>query len=82
MWNENGEDRRKIVRQFVFEYWEEHKAPPTIREIMEGIGNNSTSHVAHVLRKLAEQGYIVLQPGQSRGAIPLEAFDLHLRGVA
>lgn len=54
-----GQERREEIHRFICEYYEEHRMPPTIREIMAGIGINSTSSVAYHIRKLVADERLV-----------------------
>jgi repressor LexA len=57
----------KRVYRFLEAFIQENGFPPTIREIAEGCKIPSTSHVDHILKKLAEFGMLARQKGVSRG---------------
>jgi len=59
--------RQQDILEFVSEYWRQHRRPPTVREIKEGLGLSSTSVVNHHLEALARKGYIERDHGVSRG---------------
>lgn len=51
--------------------------PPTIRELMQYTGSNSTNFVWRALKKLEAEGLITVAPGQPR-AIRLNGYDIVL----
>ncbi|MBZ0276524.1 MAG: hypothetical protein K8I60_10285 [Anaerolineae bacterium] len=55
--NKLSERQRNILR-YMDKYVEEHGFPPTIREIGEATGINSTSVVNYNLNKLVDVGYL------------------------
>ena len=57
----------------VDDHWRTEYRPPTIREIMNMVGVNSSSVVAKVLRELAstDQLHMSGQDGDARRAVPL-----------
>jgi SOS-response transcriptional repressor LexA len=68
--------RRREVLKFVCEYLNEHGFAPTIREIMEGTGLNSTSVVKYHLDVLQAKGYLVLLPAKARAiTVTQKAFE-------
>ena len=48
-------------------WFEEHKTPPTLRELAGQAGFSSTWPLRHHLKKLSAQGYINMKKGLSRG---------------
>jgi repressor LexA len=59
-------DRETEILEFIKGYMEEHGWAPVIREIGEGVGITSTSHVAYYLDKLEAQGRIERQSNSAR----------------
>lgn len=59
-------ERQQKVLDCIAEYVEEHGFPPTVREIGDAIGVNSTSLVSYYLKRLEERGLIVREPSMSR----------------
>ncbi|MGC9520397.1 MAG: transcriptional repressor LexA [Anaerolineae bacterium] len=77
-------ERQQKVLACIEEYVEDHGFPPTVREIGDAIGVNSTSLVSYYLKRLEEQGLITREPSMSRAIqlttpttqeIPLELSD-------
>lgn len=64
--NKLSERQRNILR-YMDKYVEEHGFPPTIREIGEATGINSTSVVNYNLNKLVDVGYLDRSSHVSRG---------------
>ncbi len=65
-------ERQKKVLDCIEEYVGEHGFPPTVREIGDAIGVNSTSLISYYLKRLEERGLISREPAMSR-AIQLMA---------
>ncbi len=59
-------ERQQKVLACIEQYVEEHGFPPTVREIGDAIGVNSTSLVSYYLKRLEEQGLISREPAMSR----------------
>lgn len=59
-------ERQQKVLDCIAQYVEDHGFPPTVREIGESIGVNSTSLVSYYLKRLEERGLIVREPSMSR----------------
>ncbi|MBN1249400.1 MAG: transcriptional repressor LexA [Anaerolineae bacterium] len=59
-------ERQQKVLDCIAEYVDEHGFPPTVREIGDAIGVNSTSLVSYYLKRLEERGLIVREPSMSR----------------
>jgi repressor LexA len=55
------------VYQAIVDYLGRNGYPPTVREIKDMSGLNSTSHVSYCLKRLEEKGKITLTPNSSRG---------------
>ncbi len=64
--NKLSERQRNILR-FMEKYIEKYGFPPSIREIGEATGTNSTSVVNYNLNKLVHAGYLVRSSQKSRG---------------
>lgn len=60
-------DRQRSILRFMETYLERHGFPPTIREIGEATGINSTSVVNYNLNKLVSAGYLARSARASRG---------------
>ena len=54
------------ILAFIDAYIKEHGFSPTMREIGEGVGINSTSHVSYWIDRLVEQGRVTKVPNISR----------------
>ena len=48
----------KDVVQYIRDFTQEHGTPPTLRQIGEGVGIKSLSHVHKLLQECIEQGLI------------------------
>jgi repressor LexA len=59
-------ERQQKVLDCIAAYVGEHGFPPTVREIGDAIGVNSTSLVSYYLKRLEERGLIVREPSMSR----------------
>jgi SOS-response transcriptional repressor LexA len=66
-------ERQRAILRFVQEYMQEHKHPPSTREIGQGVGISSTSNVIYHVKRLVDYGYLGKQPGTSRTVIVLAA---------
>ncbi len=73
-------ERQRKVLTCIEGYVAEHGFPPTVREIGEAIGVNSTSLVAYYLKRLEERGLINREPAMSR-AIQLTPSAIEEIGV-
>jgi repressor LexA len=60
-------ERQRNILRFMDRYMESHGFPPTIREIGEATGINSTSVVNYNLNKLVDAGYLAREDRVSRG---------------
>jgi SOS-response transcriptional repressor LexA len=67
-----GSPNVHAVHCFIAGYIAGHHRPPSIREISDGTGVKSTSHVHQILSKLAKAGAIEYSPRISRGIVLLE----------
>lgn len=47
------------IMQFVDRYWAKHYCQPTLREIAESIGINSTNTIWLIMEDLVKRGYLV-----------------------
>ena len=65
-------ERQQAILHFVQGYIQEHKHPPSTREIGEGVGISSTSNVMYHIKRLVDYGYLAKQPGTSRTVVVLE----------
>lgn len=59
--------RQQAVLEAIVKLQETHDRPPTIREIGEAVGLNSTSSVAYQIDQLKALGYLTQQDNVSRG---------------
>ena len=57
--------QRKVLR-VIREWVEEHGYPPSVREIGDAVGLQSTSSVHHQLRTLERKGYLRRDPNRTR----------------
>ena len=51
------------------EYIEDHGFPPSVRDIQDMTGINSTSKVQRILNELADEGYIERTPETARSIV-------------
>ena len=51
-------DKELDTYNFIVSYIEDNGYPPTVREIMEGVGLASTATICYRLSKLEKDGYI------------------------
>ena len=65
-------ERQRDILQFVQEYIQEHRHPPSTRDIGRGVGISSTSHVAYHINRLVDYGYLAKRPGTSRTVVVLD----------
>jgi hypothetical protein len=72
--NKLSERQRNILR-FMEKYIETYGFPPSIREIGEATGTNSTSVVNYNLNKLVQAGYLVRSSQKSRGLRLVKALN-------
>lgn len=63
---EQGVTRRKAILKFLRSYIKEHGFAPTIQEIADAVALVSPNATRNHLRKLAEEGYITMQPRIAR----------------
>ena len=59
--------RQGNILQFIREFMEERRYPPTVRDIQNGCNVSSTSVVDYNLHKLQAMGYLRREPEVSRG---------------
>lgn len=55
---EKGDETRRRILDFIIEYTTLHCYPPTIREIMEGVGLKSTSSTWLHINKMLASGML------------------------
>ena len=60
-------DKQQEILSFIEKHLSQKGFPPTVREICEAVGLNSTSTVHGCLSRLEKNGYIVKDAGSSRG---------------
>lgn len=67
---EQGEVRRKEILVFVRNYVQERGGgPPSIQEIASAVGLVSPNATRRHLQRLAQDGYLTLQPRQARSIV-------------
>jgi repressor LexA len=64
--SDQGEAVRERMMAFVLFYTDEHRYPPTVREIGKAVGLTSSSTVHVHLRILQHQGRLRTAPGKAR----------------
>jgi repressor LexA len=69
-------DRHKAILEFIQSFWANNGFAPSVREIGEHIGVDSTSLVTFYLDRLREDGYIKRNPRISRSIVLLEGVQL------
>ena len=62
---ERGNDIRQKIYDFLVEFFKDNGYAPSVREIGEAVGLNSTATVAHHLEKLEDDGKI-----EMKGKVP------------
>lgn len=60
------------IYRFIAAFIKEHGYSPSFREIGEGVGVKSTSHISYWVNRLAEQGRITYQPNIARSVRVVE----------
>lgn len=60
-------DRQRNILEYIWGYIQEHRRPPTIREIGQAVKISSTSVVNYNLTKLVEKGLLAREAEVSRG---------------
>ncbi len=75
---DNGDEltaRQQRVLEVIRDWLDRYGYPPSVREIGEAVGLNSTSSVAHQLRALERKGYLRRDPNRPRavGVLPPDA---------
>jgi len=68
-------DEQNKVIEFIIQWGREKCAPPTVREICDGLGYKSINNARQHLRLIERKGYIRLLKGKARGIELL--IDLH-----
>ncbi|HEX4723660.1 MAG TPA: transcriptional repressor LexA [Pseudonocardiaceae bacterium] len=74
---DNGDEltaRQRRVLEVIRDWLDRFGYPPSVREIGEAVGLNSTSSVAHQLRALERKGYLRRDPNRPRavGVLPAD----------
>lgn len=59
-------ERHEQIRDYIVQCTISHGWPPSVREIGEGVGLESTSSVQKHLKQMADAGIIKMVPGQPR----------------
>ena len=59
-------ERHRQIRAYIVQYTISHGWPPSVREIGEGVGLESTSSVQLHLKQMEDAGIITMVPGQPR----------------
>jgi len=64
-------DRTQAILDAINEYWAEHTAAPTTRELQEATGLGSTNSIHYHLKRLRERGLLLdSQRGLARANTP------------
>ena len=66
---EHGIAKREEIVQFIAAYYLEHRYPPSVREVGEGVGLTSSATVWHHLRQLERDGRIQRDPKVPRSLL-------------
>ena len=69
------------ILNFIKNFWEERRYPPTVRDIVNGCGISSTSVAAYNLNILEREGYIRRHSGISRGIELLSRYSSSKDGM-
>ena len=64
-------ERQRAILEFVRRYLQEQSRPPTLREIAQGVGVQSTSTVDHHINRLVDRGYLRKQARKKRTLVTL-----------
>ena len=72
--------KQQIVYDLIKQYVLENGYPPSVREISEGLGCNSSATAFGYIKRLEEKGYLRHNPAKPR-AIELLDDDIHLEKV-
>lgn len=67
--------RQRTILEFVRDFHSEHHYAPTIREVAEAAGLESSSSAQYQLRQLQGMGWIRTVPGRPRAIIVLDPAD-------
>jgi repressor LexA len=75
-------ERQRRVLEVIRDWLDRFGYPPSVREIGEAVGLNSTSSVAHQLRSLERMGYLRRDPNRPRavGVLPPDDDGEHFTG--
>jgi len=63
---QQGEERRVLIVKFIRQYVSKHRISPTVTEIAEGVGLNSTASTKAHLDRLQRDGVISMLPRTPR----------------
>ena len=63
--HQTGENILAAIRDYI----EDHGFPPSVRDIQDMTGINSTSKVQRILNELADEGYIERTPETARSIV-------------
>ena len=67
----NGESLAGKVRNYIDDHWQRQCMAPTLREISEGTGIPSLSHIHYLITGLEKSGLLVPRiSGRSRNVVP------------
>jgi len=66
-----AEGKRKRVHEFICNFIDTYRYSPSVRDISDGCGLPSTSHVHGILTVLRDRGYITYVDGLSRTIVVL-----------
>ncbi len=73
----DSSEKRMEILKFFWQYTQEHRRPPTMREIGEHLGLSSPSHVKYHIDRLCAQRLMKREPGVARGLrITAKAMEL------
>ncbi len=73
--------RQKDVLLFIEDYFERHECAPTVRELCEGLGVDSTNTIAYHLKALEKKGYIRRRGNLARAIELVERRGRARRGI-
>ena len=59
-------NNQQIVLDAIREHFEKHRYSPSLRELCEMTGKNSTSTIFHTVCALEQKGFVKTTPGQKR----------------
>lgn len=68
-------ERQNEAYEFIRAYLRDHRKPPTLEEIGQGLGIRSTNGVYKLLQTLEKKGHIRREPNAARGIQLTDAFE-------